>query len=74
MNTRAGMILVTLVDRDGGIAVRAQVLIEGSQHAEFGAPLDANLIDVRDDVADVVARAADALVGVVRLMPPYEAT
>lgn len=73
MNLRAGMILVTLASDDQGApSVRAQVLIEGSTHAEFGAPLDPQLLDVRDDIADVVARAADALIGAVRLMPPYE--
>lgn len=73
MNLAAGMILIDFpTDADGKTpTVLARVLIDGSVVASFGMPLDPGLLDPRQDVADVAARAADAFVAMVRDRMPY---
>lgn len=73
MNLGAGFVLVHLLPADdkGPVRCRALVYIEGSPHAEFGCPLDPAMLDVRADVGEVCARAADSLVALVREIAPY---
>jgi hypothetical protein len=64
-------LLVALFERDDGVFVcRVIGRASGGEAVRFEIPIDRDLGDVRSDVADVTARAMDALVATIRARSP----